>query len=145
MTTFPRPEEVTGALPATENWEQLRADWTLLQAVRNEVLKALETARNEKQIGSGLEAQVTIAANDPAYSVLARYEDQLRYLLIVSKVNLEKSAAGNGATGVSVKVSKAPGRKCERCWNYSIHVGENSIYPAVCERCSAVLKEIESH
>ncbi len=145
LTTFPRPEEVTGALPTEENWEQLRSDWTLLQAVRNEVLKALETARNEKQIGSGLEAQVTIAANDPAYSVLARYQDQLRYLFIVSKVNLERSAAGNGATGVSVKVSKAPGRKCERCWNYSIHVGENSIYPAVCERCSAVLKEIESH
>jgi isoleucyl-tRNA synthetase len=33
--------------------------------------------------------------------------------------------------------------KCERCWNYSTHVGEDKRYPTVCERCSAVLKEID--
>jgi isoleucyl-tRNA synthetase len=32
--------------------------------------------------------------------------------------------------------------KCERCWNYSTRVGEDKQYPTVCERCSAVLKEI---
>jgi isoleucyl-tRNA synthetase len=42
-----------------------------------------------------------------------------------------------------VQVSKAPGEKCERCWNFSTHVGEDKNYPTVCERCSAVLKEID--
>jgi isoleucyl-tRNA synthetase len=40
-------------------------------------------------------------------------------------------------------VNKAAGKKCERCWNYSTHVGEDAVYPTVCERCSAVLREIE--
>jgi len=41
-------------------------------------------------------------------------------------------------------VKKVDGAKCDRCWNYSTHVGEDSDYPAICERCSAVLKELEA-
>ena len=76
--------------------------------------------------------------------MLDRYRDQLRYLFIVSDVVLEKSAASNGDTGLAISVTKAPGQKCERCWNYSTHVGEDKNYPTVCERCSAVLAEIEA-
>jgi isoleucyl-tRNA synthetase len=118
-------------------------DWKTLLAVRTEVLKALEEARQNKLIGgANLEAQVGIAAAEPAFSVLARYKDQLRYLFIVSAVALEPGAGGNGTGGVTVRVSKAAGEKCARCWNYSIHVGEDAAYPTVCERCSAVLKEL---
>ena len=46
--------------------------------------------------------------------------------------------------GLAVKIERADGKKCERCWNYSRHVGENSRYPTVCERCSEALAEIES-
>ena len=77
----------------------------------------------------------------PIYSVLSRYAGQLRYLFIVSAVTVTQ-AAGNGIGGVRVEVKKADGAKCERCWNYSIHVGEDKMYPTVCERCSAVLKEL---
>jgi len=42
-----------------------------------------------------------------------------------------------------VEVNMAPGKKCERCWNYSVHVGESQRYPNVCERCLAALIEIE--
>jgi isoleucyl-tRNA synthetase len=87
---------------------------------------------------------VSLSAAEPLYSLLARYLDQLRYLFIVSAVTLERAPSGNGSAGASVKVSKAPGQKCERCWNYSTRVGENPGYPTVCERCSAVLKEIEA-
>jgi isoleucyl-tRNA synthetase len=83
-----------------------------------------------------------ITAADPAYSLLARYQDQLRYLFIVSAVQLAQ-VSGNGTGSVHVEVKKADGAKCERCWNYSIHVGEDAAYPTVCERCSAVLKELE--
>ncbi|HXC43164.1 MAG TPA: isoleucine--tRNA ligase [Candidatus Dormibacteraeota bacterium] len=118
-------------------------DWTTLRMVRDEVLKALEDARNNKLIGTGLEAQVTVAAADPVYSVLSRHASQLRYLFIVSAVNLVQ-AAGNGTGGVRVEVKKADGLKCERCWNYSTHVGEDKTYPTVCERCSAVLEELDA-
>jgi isoleucyl-tRNA synthetase len=68
----------------------------------------------------------------------------MRYLFIVSDVVLEKSTASNGDTGLIITVNKAADQKCERCWNYSIHVGEDKNYPTVCERCSAVLSEIEA-
>ena len=115
-----------------------------LLAVREQTLKALEEARNAKQIGKGLEAQVKLTAADPVYSVLSRYRDHLRYLFIVSQVTLEQKPSGNGTGSVQVEVSKAEGKKCERCWNYSIHVGENPSYPTICERCSAVLDELGS-
>jgi isoleucyl-tRNA synthetase len=116
-------------------------DWATLRNVRDAVLKALEEARNNKLIGTGLEAQVSIAAPDPMHSLLKRHEGDLRYLFIVSAVKLTEGS-GNGAGGVHVEVRKADGQKCERCWNYSTHVGEDKDNPTVCERCSAVLKEI---
>jgi isoleucyl-tRNA synthetase len=142
-STFPAARDILGANVALDDPMQ-GGDWATLRAVRDEVLKALEEARNNKLIGGGLEARLVIAAAEPVYSVLARYQEHLRYLFIVSAVSLEQNAPGNGTSGVSVHVSRAEGRKCERCWNYSVHVGEDAAYPAVCERCSAVLKEIEA-
>ena len=121
-----------------------KEDWTTLHAVRDEVLKPLEEARNSKLIGGSLEAEVKVTASDPAYPVLARYRDQVRYLFIVSAATLEQGPSGNGTAGIKVEVRKADGKKCERCWNYSTHVGEDKEYPNVCERCSAVLREIET-
>ena len=122
----------------------VKSDWQTLLSVRDEALKALEAARAEKRIGGSLEAQIHLAAPESIYPVLERYRDQLRYLFIVSDVVLEKIPASNGDSGLTITVSKAPGQKCERCWNYSIHVGEDKTYPTVCERCSAVLAEIEA-
>jgi isoleucyl-tRNA synthetase len=62
-------------------------------------------------------------------------------VFIVSAVDLKQ--ATNGDTALHVQISKAPGLKCERCWNYSARVGEDKKYPTVCERCSAFLKEID--
>jgi len=143
VALFPTREEILGGARVPDDPKQLE-DWTTLLGVREQVLKALEEARNANQIGKAVEAQVKIAAADPTYSVLARYRDQLRYLFIVSAVTLEQKASGNGTGPVAIQVSKAEGAKCGRCWNYSIHVGEDEDYPTVCERCSAVLKEIEN-
>ena len=121
---------------------QQEQDWTTLLAVREQVMKALEEERNSKRIGKGLEAQLTITAADPAYSILARHQEQLRYIFIVSAVKLARGS-GNGTGSVHIEVERAEGAKCERCWNFSTHVGEDKDYPMVCERCSAALKEIE--
>src|SRR5580700_5660270 len=147
LALFPSTEEILGKTDSVESEgsdseQKTGDDWTTLRAVRDEVLKALEEARNNKLIGTGLEAQVIVAASDPIYSVLSRHADQLRYFFIVSAVTLTE-ASGNGTGAVHVEVKKADGLKCERCWNYSTHVGEDKRYPTVCERCSAVLKEID--
>jgi isoleucyl-tRNA synthetase len=140
---FPGRAEVLGSDNVIDDAKQLE-DWSTLLLVRDQVLKALETARNGKLIGKSLEAQVAISAADPVYGVLDRQRQQLRYLFIVSAVALEKTASGNGSGGGAIQVERATGRKCDRCWNYSTHVGEDPVYPTVCERCSAVLKEIET-
>ncbi len=144
LMQFPAPQELVGSLPANFDTEGLVSEWSSLLGVRDEALKVLEVARTEKQIGGSLEAQLHLTAPEPLYSLLHRHRDQLRYLFIVSDVVLEKAASSNGDGGLVINVTKAPGAKCERCWNYSIHVGEDKLYPTVCERCSAVLAEIEA-
>jgi isoleucyl-tRNA synthetase len=121
---------------------QQQQDWSTLLLVREQVMKALEEERNSKRIGKSLEAQLTITAADPVYAVLERYQDQLRYLFIVSAVQLAHGP-GNGTGNVHVEVQKADGQKCERCWNFSTRVGEDKTYPTVCERCRAALREID--
>ena len=115
----------------------LLAAWDRLFAIRDEVLKALEEARNAKQIGSSLEAKVILTANKETTLFLANYFDELRYLFIVSQVEVHQDDA------LSVRIENADGQKCERCWNYSVRVGEFEKYPTVCERCIEALGEIE--
>src|SRR5712671_988163 len=143
LTTFPEAEELLGTIEAALAVDPKQAeDWKTVRAVRELVLKALEEARNQKLIGANLQAQVTLTAVDPVFSVLERFKNDLRYFFIVSAVEVKKGA-GNGDAPVVVQVSKAPGLKCERCWNFSTHVSEDKKYPTVCERCSAVLQEID--
>jgi len=142
LAQFPNAADLLGDASIPEEDPKQEQDWATLLVVREQVMKALEEERNSKRIGKSLEAQLTITASDPAYSVLARYQHQLRYLFIVSAVKLVQGS-GNGTGGVHVEVSKADGLKCERCWNYSTHVGEDKTYPTVCERCSAVLRDLE--
>jgi len=141
LAEFSKSAEVLGDASIPLEDAQQQQDWSTLLAVREQVMKALEEERNSKRIGKGLEAQLTITAADPAYTVLARHQDQLRYLFIVSAVKLTEGP-GNGTGSVHIEVKKADGAKCERCWNFSTHVGDDKNYPSVCERCSAVLKEI---
>src|SRR6267143_32356 len=119
--------------------EELAARWEDLFKVREEVMRALEEARVAKLIGGSLEAAVDITASGKTYDLLAGYGDYLRFIFIVSQVSLTKADTG----AVSIKVRRADGKKCERCWNYSTHVGNSERYPTVCERCVEALDEIE--
>jgi isoleucyl-tRNA synthetase len=141
MTTFLADSDISSSANAGN--QQLKSDWETIFNTRYEVNKALDSARENKQIGSGLEGKVILEVPGSIYSVLERYADQLRYVFIVSAVDLKKSAETNGTGAVKVTVERAPGQKCDRCWNYSTHVGEDATYPTVCERCSAALKQIE--
>ncbi len=144
IALFPEEAELrTGLLPEKAN------TWELLAKVRGEVLKALEVARNEKKlINSGLEAKVVLNADLEMKAKLKQYLPQLPGLFIVSQVELLSAGSGEfrseAVPGLEVSVLRADGKKCDRCWNYSVHVGENSRYPTVCERCSQAIAEIEA-
>jgi isoleucyl-tRNA synthetase len=143
LAKFPTAVDVLGSSTINADDPEQQQEWATLRSVRDQVLKLLEEARNQKQIGKSLEAQVKLTASDSLIPVLNRHRDELRYLFIVSAVTLEPSASGNGTNPLSIVVTKAAGEKCERCWNYSVHVGEDKQYPTVCERCSGVLKELD--
>lgn len=115
---------------------EVLAKWERLFGIRDVVLRELETARNNKQIGSSLEAKVLLTTDEKTSDLLLDYYEQLRYLFIVSQVEVTRGDA------FSVKIEKADGEKCDRCWNYSIRVGEFERFPTVCERCAAALEEI---
>jgi isoleucyl-tRNA synthetase len=142
LALFPNGNDIFGSELTAEEIKKVESDWVSLMTVRDEALKALEAARQAKSIGSALEAVVVLNAAEPLYSTLVDRETDLRALLIVSGVEVIRAESTNGASAVHVEVRRAPGEKCERCWNYSTHVGEYTQFPTVCERCSAALKEI---
>ena len=115
-------------------------------ACASEVLKALEQSRAAKEISAPLEAQVTLGANGDLGTLLQEYGAILPALFIVSQVkwapSIDGGAEAPGIAGLQIRVDKARGQKCERCWNYSTHVGESADYPTLCERCVATLGEI---
>jgi isoleucyl-tRNA synthetase len=125
--------------------EEMAVYWEQIFEVRDQVLRALEDARIAKTIGSSLEARVNISAGGETYKLLASYLDDLRYIFIVSEVNLVSAQEGGASetNRVVVTVERAAGEKCERCWNYSVRVGESTRYPTACERCVEALAEIE--
>ncbi len=122
--------------PTREKNEKLSRDWERIFSIRDEVLKSLENAREQKLIGSSLEAKITLTLNEADFNFMSAHRLDLRYLFIVSQVELWKGES------TKVEVKKADGEKCERCWNYSVRVGESEKFPTVCERCVEALNEI---
>ena len=143
MSLFPAAEDFENALDGSRS-----AVWDRLLAVRGEVLKALEPARAAKTISGGLEARVTLAATGELLDLLRKYSAYLPALFIVSQVEIAASPIQGTAPaatleGLQIRIERALGKKCERCWNYSTHVGESAEYPTLCERCLAALAEID--
>jgi isoleucyl-tRNA synthetase len=130
--------------PGDQDNTELLTAWAHLFGYRDVVLARLEEARVAKVIGSSLEARVEISAGSKAYDNLKRHGDDLRYLFIVSEVELREPDSTLEADAIEVTITRAHGEKCERCWNYSTRIGESSQYPTVCERCVAALEEMEA-
>jgi isoleucyl-tRNA synthetase len=132
---LPEAEELSAGL--SDSARKRAANWDRLIAVRDSVLKTLETARGEKLIGASLEARVLLAAGDDLYPLFQEYGRELPDLFIVSEVVTTRSADG----ALAVQVERAAGVKCERCWKYTTDVGSNAAYPTVCSPCAAAVEE----
>ena len=124
-TEFPADE-------AYENAAVVREEGKKMMEVRSVVLKSLEEARNEKLIKSNQEASISLAAPEDLTALLsAQLGDKVSQWLIVSHTDL------SNADEIRVKVSKAEGVKCPRCWNYSTEADEEGL----CPRCRAALNK----
>ncbi|MBF2072079.1 isoleucine--tRNA ligase [Fischerella thermalis] len=146
----------SGWVQLQQNWHnpELATFWQQLREIRLDVNKVLEQARVEKMIGSSLEAKILLYISDAELlsaikSLNASNSngvDELRYLFITSLVELvdapeklQGSKYNLQADRWRIGVLQADGQKCDRCWNYSTHVGENAAHPLICERCVAAL------
>lgn len=98
--------------------------------LKDKVYKELEIARDNKIIGSSLEAEVKLNLSDEYTDVVKKLGDNLHQLLIVSKISYQSS-------GKEIEVIKHSGEKCERCWNYVDHT-ENGI----CDRCKTIIENL---
>ncbi|AEF95122.1 Isoleucyl-tRNA synthetase [Desulfotomaculum nigrificans CO-1-SRB] len=125
----------------------LERKWDKIYAVRKEVLRALEMARQNKVIGNSLEAKVDLYVDGEVAELLTPMAGELATIFIVSGVKLNPLAQmPEGAMkaedmDLAVQVSPAPGAKCERCWMYHEEVGHDREHPTLCPRCADVLKQ----
>jgi isoleucyl-tRNA synthetase len=129
-------------VPPTESAE-LSSQFVRLLAVRDEVTKALDDARNAGTIGKSQGARLGIEATGAELEALRRFAALLPELFIAEGVDVSESgvAPADGAAA-TVTVTSAYGEKCPRCWNYR-KLGADSAHPEVCERCAAVLSATE--
>jgi len=138
LAEFPQllPENRDDAL--VERWERIIK-------VRADVSKALEQARVQKVIGHSLDAAVAISASPEMLGFLRGYAAELKSVFIVSKVELAETLSGDcyeaeGAPGMRIRVTAAPGAKCERCWCYDEEIGSDTEHPTICPKCLKAVK-----
>lgn len=123
-------------MPEAPTYEFDSKLWELFFDVKDDVFKALEEARNEKVIGSSLEAEVKLNLGEKYKPVREQLEKYLHQLLIVSKVEFTDDETLPKASTIRVEVLKSNGQKCNRCWNYVDELDGD-----ICHRCSEILKE----
>ena len=129
LALFPAPAEIYPEDPAP-----LLGEWKRIFAVRDAALLVLETARQEKRIGKGLEAELEIHAARELHTLLQSHAAGLKEILNVSGVRVIE---GNE---LSVKALPASGTKCSRCWNFMPEVSNYGVWESVCTRCHEALK-----
>ncbi|HEX13594.1 MAG: isoleucine--tRNA ligase [Desulfurella sp.] len=125
--------------------EPLREKWSLISKIRLSVLKALELAREQKYIGNSLEADVYLNSNNSLVnSILFDERINLADIFIVSHVfckSIDNALVDytDETLGLIVKVTKAIGEKCDRCWKFDESVSKNENH--LCKRCQEVINE----
>jgi isoleucyl-tRNA synthetase len=140
-------------LPAYQelpNAKALEEKWSSFMKLRDDVLKALEEARNEKVIGKSLTAKVSLYVNEQTKALLDSISENLKQLFIVS--GFEVAGFYNEAPEDALKletaaivVTKAEGEICDRCWIVTNEVGQDPDHEKLCLRCADVVKKNYSH
>ena len=128
------------------NQAELLDTWSAFMDFRDNVLKALEEARNEKLIGKSLEAKMTIYPTEPIASLLTAVNANLSQLLIVSPDFFEVKAVGTEVpeaamkfNDVAILVEKADGAVCDRCRQVKNDVGSDEQLPTLCGHCATIV------
>ncbi|QOR68490.1 isoleucine--tRNA ligase [Cytobacillus suaedae] len=127
------------------NQEEIESKWDSFMTLRDDVLKALEVARNEKVIGKSLSASIVLYPNDQTKALLESVDENLQQLFIVSGFEIggsitEAPENAQDFENVKIVVGTATGETCERCWVVTTTVGQDEEHPTLCTRCANVVK-----
>ena len=109
---------------------ELVKKWMAIREVREVVNAAIEPLRSDKTVGSSLQAEVTVVAPQELYDALTALGEELRFALLVSKVELTEGDE------LSAMAKVSSGEKCERCWHYTDDIGSVAAHPTLCKRCA---------
>ena len=133
-------------MPKVENYanrDELLENWAKFMKLRDDVLKALEDARNKKLIGKSFEAAVTIYPDKETKAMLDELDADFREILIVSKLTISDDPAPADAeqlANAAVVVEHAEGEVCPRCRMIRTDIGEDPKLPKLCGRCAKIVE-----
>ena len=133
-------------MPKVENYanrDELLENWAKFMKLRDDVLKALEDARNKKLIGKSFEAAVTIYPDKETKAMLDELDADFREILIVSKLTISDDPAPADAeqlANAAVVVKHADGEVCPRCRMIRTDIGADSKLPVLCGRCAEIVE-----
>jgi isoleucyl-tRNA synthetase len=119
--------------PPVNGSEALLSKWTQIRAFRADVLKRIETLREQGKVGSSLQAELEIAAHGERHDLLASLGEELKFLTVTSRATLRRAA---GPEDEAIVVQPSDRAKCERCWHYREDVGTEPAHPGLCGRCA---------
>ena len=129
-------------LPEVNNLTLDDAYWREIMAVKTAVNKVLEEARSEKTVGSSLAADVTLYADEALKAQLEKLGEELRFVTITSKADVETLESANEETtqktdisGLRLSLTASTADKCERCWHHNVTVGLHPEHATLCSRC----------
>ncbi|MBP1041533.1 isoleucine--tRNA ligase [Vagococcus sp. BWB3-3] len=127
------------------NQAELMDMWDAFMDLRDNALKTLEEARNEKLIGKSFEAKLTIFPSEPVKVLINALDAKLDQLLIVSQVAVtavgtEVPAGAHSFNDMAILVEKATGETCDRCRAVKADVGSHEKLPTLCHRCAEIVE-----
>jgi isoleucyl-tRNA synthetase len=137
-------------VPAGWKDQALAEKWKKIRAVRRYVYPEFEDFRRKGEAGSSLEAVVIFGIGEEEEGSLVKEidvellsEDAWAEVLIVSDViKIEGSEPPSAERELAVRIGRAPGTKCDRCWRVLPEVGDCSAHPTLCRRCDAVVEAL---
>ena len=117
--------------------------WDKIILVRDAVSKELEKLRVAGDIGSPLDAEVDLYADEETMVLLQALEDELRFVLITSyaRVHPFEESPDEAVDGklagmkLRIRVTASAYEKCIRCWHHREDVGAEAGHSQLCGRC----------
>ena len=109
---------------------ELLSKWDRIREIRSEITKAIEIEREAGNVGSSLQAELTIRLPEADFALLNSLGNDLRFVTITSSARVEVSNSG-----LEILVRASQYKKCGRCWHHTQDVGADSEHPELCSRC----------